>query len=92
MEFTKDSNRIYSADENGDVIAEVTFPNTRDGAVTINHTFVDSSLRGQGVASQLISAAYDTIKAGGKKAYATCAYAIKWFEEHPEKRDILIEP
>ncbi|MDR2610846.1 MAG: N-acetyltransferase [Clostridiales Family XIII bacterium] len=91
MEFKKDSNWIYGTDESGNIIAEVTFPNTEDGAVVINHTFVDPSLRGQGVAAQLIEAAYDTIKAGGKKAYATCPYAIKWFDEHPEKRDILIE-
>jgi predicted GNAT family acetyltransferase len=91
MEFNKDSNWIYGTDENGNIVAEVTFPNIEDGIVTINHTFVDSSLRGQGVASQLVEAAYETIKADGKKAYATCAYAIKWFNEHPEKRDILIE-
>jgi predicted GNAT family acetyltransferase len=90
MEFKKDSNWIYRADENGNIIAEVTFPNTEDGAVNINHTFVDPSLRGQGVASQLIEAAYDAIKRDGKKARATCPYAVKWFDEHPEKRDILI--
>jgi predicted GNAT family acetyltransferase len=89
MELKKDSNWIYATDESGNIIAEVTFPNTEDGTVTINHTFVDQSLRGQGVASQLIEAAYDAIKADGKKATPTCRYAIRWFEEHPEKRDIL---
>jgi predicted GNAT family acetyltransferase len=91
MDFKKDSNWIYSADDNGDIIAEVTFPNIKDGIVNINHTFVDPSLRGQGVASQLVEAAYDEIKAAGKKTYATCPYAVRWFAEHPDKRDILLE-
>ncbi|MDR1068284.1 MAG: N-acetyltransferase [Clostridiales Family XIII bacterium] len=91
MEFTKDSNCIYTVDDNGAVIAKITFPNTEDGTVLIDHTFVDPALRGQGVAAQLAGAAYDVIKAAGKKADVICPYAIKWFDEHPEKRDILIE-
>jgi predicted GNAT family acetyltransferase len=89
MEFTKEANRIYAADETGNIIAEVTFPNAKDGVVSIDHTFVSPTLRGQGVASQLIDAAYETIKAGGRKAYAACSYAVTWFDEHPEKQDIL---
>jgi predicted GNAT family acetyltransferase len=90
MELKKDSNWIYGTDGSGNIIAEVTFPNTEDGAVTINHTFVDPSLRGQGMAARLMEEAYSAIKSDGKKAYATCPYAVRWFEEHPDKRDILI--
>jgi predicted GNAT family acetyltransferase len=90
MELKTDSNWIYSADNDGNIIAEVTFPNVADGIVNINHTFVDQSLRGQGVAAQLLEAAYDEIKKTGKKTYATCPYAVKWFDERPDKRDILI--
>ena len=48
MEFQREPGRIY-AEEEGRVIAEVTFPD-RDGAADIDHTFVDDTLRGQGVA------------------------------------------
>ena len=50
MEFQREPGRIY-AEEEGRVIAEVTFPD-RDGAADIDHTFVDDTLRGQGVAGQ----------------------------------------
>ena len=46
MEFQREPGRIY-AEEEGRVIAEVTFPD-RDGAADIDHTFVDDTLRGQG--------------------------------------------
>ena len=57
MEFQREPGRIY-AEEEGRVIAEVTFPD-RDGAADIDHTFVDDTLRGQGVAGQLLREAAD---------------------------------
>lgn len=83
MNFTTETDRIYATDESGKVIAEVTFPTT-DGISTIDHTFVDSSLRGQGVAGQLVKLAAEKILADGNKIGATCEYAIAWFQRHPE--------
>ena len=45
-------NRIYGTDENGKVLAEITFPRTEPGVYTIEHTIVDDSLRGQGIAGR----------------------------------------
>jgi predicted GNAT family acetyltransferase len=89
MKFERERNRIFKKGDDGRVIAEVTFPDLRDGVVVIDHTFVDDSLRGQGVAGKLIEAAYDAIKADGKKAALSCSYAVKWFADKPEKRDIV---
>jgi predicted GNAT family acetyltransferase len=91
MEFKKEEGRIFRTDEAGKVLAEITFPDAGAGAVVIDHTFVDGALRGQGAAAALMEAAYEEIKASGKKAFATCSYAVKWFGEHPEKQDILLE-
>lgn len=81
MEFKKEENRIYKTDDTGKVIAEVTFPETAEGVYTIDHTFVDNSLRGQGVAGQLVQAAVDEITAKGGRVEATCSYAVKWLSE-----------
>ena len=88
MEFRKESGRIFAMDETGKLLAEVTFPE-REGVAVINHTFVDDSLRGQGIAGQLLRAVADTLRQYGRKAKATCSYAIHWFETHPEERDLL---
>lgn len=88
MKFQHEADRIYARDEAGRLIAEVTFPAT-DGVANITHTFVDDSLRGQGVASQLLEAAVQSIREQNLKAKLTCSYAIKWFESHAEHHDLL---
>ncbi len=80
MEF--EANRILQRDETGKIVAEITFPETSPGVFVIDHTFVDGSLRGQGVASKLVQAAVDEIKKRGGRVEATCSYAKKWLEEH----------
>lgn len=89
MNFITENNRIYANDENGKLIAEVTFPEAAENRVDINHTFVDDSLRGQGVAGQLLELAVKELRASGRKATASCSYAVKWFEKHPEEADLL---
>lgn len=83
MNFTTEANRIYATDSTGKIIAEVTFP-TDEGISTIDHTFVDDSLRGQGVAGELVKLAAEKILADGNKIGATCPYAVVWFSRHPE--------
>lgn len=82
MKFIHEPNRIYSTDENGKVIAEITFPRTEPGVYTIDHTIVDSSLQGQGVAGKLVQSAVDEIRSQGGEVRATCSYAVKWLEKH----------
>ena len=79
--FITEGNRIYMTDESGSMIAEITFPETADGVYTIDHTFVDESLRGQGIASKLVQAAVDEIEKRGGKVEATCSYAVRWLEK-----------
>lgn len=80
--FITEENRIYMIDDEGKIIAEVTFPETANGTFTIDHTFVDESLRGQGMASKLVQAAVDEIESRGGTVKATCSYAMKWLEKN----------
>lgn len=82
MEFIIEQDRIYANDAAGKMIAEVTFPTYGDISI-IDHTFVDPSLRGQGVAGQLVKLAADTILQRGNKLGVTCPYGMGWFEKHP---------
>ncbi len=82
MDFITEKDRIYATDSSGKIIAEVTFP-TEDGVSTIDHTFVDPSLRGQGVAGKLVKLAADHMAEGNRIA-AICSYAVAWFKRHPE--------
>ena len=89
MEFQKEPGRIFALGEDGKLLAEITFPTGEDGVADIDHTFVDESLRGQGVAGKLVQAAVDELKAQGLQAKTSCWYAAQWFERHPEEQGLL---
>lgn len=82
MTFIIENNRIYKKNENGKVIAEITFPETETDVFCIDHTFVDASLRGQGIAGQLVKLAVEKIQSQGGIVTATCSYAQRWLEKH----------
>lgn len=75
MEFIKEKERIYCLDTNGKIIAEITFPEVEIGVFEINHTFVDESLRGKGIAKELVKMALQEIKDKNGEVRATCSYA-----------------
>ena len=81
MEFQETNGRIWVENEEGRLVAEITFPETRPGVADVDHTFVDASLRGQGAAEL----------GRGMKAVLTCSYAKKWFGDHPEQGDLLAQ-
>ena len=89
MNFTYNSNQIALFHSDNNLLAEVTFPDIDENTVNINHTYVDDSLRGQGIAGQLMEAAAKQLRSQGKKAVLTCYYAIAWFEKHPEYSDLV---
>ena len=45
---------------------------------------VPRPFEGRGVAAALVKAAYDYALANGMKPKATCSYAMRWLERHPE--------
>lgn len=82
--FITENERIYMKNDAGETVAEITFPETVPGVFTIDHTFVDESLRGQGIASKLVRAAVEEIRARGGRPEVTCSYAVAWFEKHSD--------
>ena len=89
MEFQETNGRIWAENEEGRLVAEITFPEVRPGVADLDHTFVDPSLRGQGAAAKLVEAAAAQLRRRGMKAVLTCSYAKKWFSDHPEQGDLL---
>lgn len=89
MDFIHEQNKIYMNDENNHMVAVVTFPKVQDNIVNIDHTYVDGSLRGQGIAGKLMEETVRQLRDNNLKAKASCSYASKWFDEHPESSDVL---
>lgn len=88
MAYVMEKNRVIYED-GGKELGQVVFPAVNIGVVKITHTFVDESLRGQGIAGGLMQRAADSLRESGRHAMPQCSYAVKWFEDHPEYADVL---
>lgn len=75
---------------NNKIMGEVTYPYIKDDIVNINHTFVDSSLRGKGIADKMLKEVFKYIKKNNKRAICTCSYAKMWIEKHPEYNKLIV--
>ena len=85
MDFTKGENRFYK-EKNGQLLAEVTYvPDPEQNLAAIDHTFVDPSLRGQGIAEQLVDRVVGEMKKEDKKVKAVCPYVVDLFARKPDK-------
>ena len=59
--------------------------------VIINHTEVDSALRGTGAAKQLVAAAVDWTRSEHRRIMPLCPFAKSVFERTPEFGDVLVQ-
>ncbi len=89
MVFFSEANRILLQNKTGKLLGEITFPNVGENTVEIDQTFVDSSLRGQGMAGKLVELAVEQIKSEGKQASPTCTYVQKAFKENPKYQSLV---
>lgn len=89
MKYNIKADRIWMEDESGKELAYVDFPEYEEGVVSINHTVVDPSLRGQGIAGQLMEELVKELKRTKRKAIPVCSYAVSWFAKNTEHADLL---
>ena len=75
--YITEENRIYLPDENWNILAEIDFEKIDEKTYNISHTFVDDSLRGQGIGSELVEKAINYLTWKWYKVSATCPYAKK---------------
>lgn len=74
--------RIYRKDENGKVIAEISFPETSEGTCTIKEVFFDEDYRTLEETDAMIARAVSMIESRGEKVNFEHPYAKKWQSEH----------
>ena len=75
--YITEENRIYLQDENWNSLAEIDFEKINEKTYNISCTFVDDSLRGQGIGSELVEKAITYLTAKWYQVSATCPYAKK---------------
>jgi predicted GNAT family acetyltransferase len=62
-----------------------------DDVLVFTHTEVPRALEGHGVASRLVRAALDDVRARGLRAAPMCPYVFTWLQRHPAYHDV-VEP
>ncbi len=74
--------------DEGIMVAQILFPVIENNLYCITHTFVDPSLRGMGVAAELVEKVIEVARDNGYNITATCSYARSFFAKNPN--DIYI--
>lgn len=90
MDFKYDEDWIYLKNENGKIIAEADIRKISESEVDVVHVYVDPSIRGHGVASQIMDEVTEYLRNNNLKAEASCSYANMWFNRNQEKcKDVI---
>ena len=84
MNWKYEDRRVYATDEKGELMCEATFVRKENGELDIDHTYVNASLRGQGMAGEMMVVVAEYLRKKGLKASATCSYANIWLKRHEE--------
>lgn len=83
------SRGAFVIERDGRRIAEMTYSRTNPSLVVVDHTFVDPSLRGQGVARQLQDAMVAWARENDTKVVPVCSYVKVQFDRDASIRDVL---
>ena len=93
MQFQHQDNgqrgEFFSVDETGQRIAEISYVWSDEQKIVANHTWVDDSLRGQGVARQLLDALVLFAREKNLKIMATCSYVVVMFKRDRTLADVV---
>lgn len=87
MNIVKEEGRFYIGDKQSPD-AFISYKN-KDGVLFVNSTFVDDSLRGQGIAAKLVKELIDYAVENNFKIKPICSYVVKYFEKHSEYNELL---
>jgi hypothetical protein len=88
LEIKKGNLKFYIGDDEANPLAKITFIYKADNLV-IEHTIVNDSLKGQGVAKTLVEAVVTFAKQEKVKIIPVCDYAKKVLTQDDTYRDVL---
>lgn len=72
-------------------IAELLWRKSGDSVIDIYRTFTDPSLRGKGVARELVERAVELAQERGWSIRPSCSYALKVLSTTPAYKDLLVD-
>ena len=92
MEWKYEEGRIFSIDDKGNSISEITYNYKRAGVVNINHVYVRPDSRKSGIAGESMEVLMNYLRKKNLKVTATCSYANSWLRKNSDKySDVIAE-
>ncbi|BBH23676.1 N-acetyltransferase [Paenibacillus baekrokdamisoli] len=78
----------FVIEENGEMVAEITFVPQGEDTLVIDHTYVSEAMRGQKLAETLVKQVVDYARQTNKKIIPACSYAEAQFRRKKEYHDV----
>ena len=89
MEIKEEKDRFVLLNDEGAEAGEMTWSNAGSEIMISDHTFVDPTYRGQGLAKKLVAAGVEKARNEQKKIIPLCPFAKKEFDQKSEYADVL---
>lgn len=89
MEIKKGKNKFYIGETEEKMIARITWKNGGDKIIVVDHTIVDPSLRGQGIAGKLLDKVVTMAREENLKIVPVCSYVVSKMKRTNEYDDVL---
>lgn len=91
MEIKKGNNKFYIGESEEEMVARITWKNGGENIIVVDHTIVDPSLRGKGVAGKLLQKVVTMAREENLKIVPVCSYVVAKMTRNDEYKDILHE-
>lgn len=90
LQKQQDTKGSFYIDQNGEIVAEMTYSMASEHLMIIDHTEVADSLRGKNIGYQLVKKAVDFAREKQIKIIPLCPFAKAIFtKKHDEFKDVL---
>lgn len=84
-----DGKGMFYFEEDGKIIAELTYTLQDNNILTLDHTEADPAYTGKGLAKGLVQHSAEYARNKNLKIDPLCSYAERFFERHEEYKDVL---
>jgi predicted GNAT family acetyltransferase len=88
-EVKKGNQKFYIGDDEAEALGVIEYQEQGEKVLVANHTYVNPSLRGQGIAKMLLDALVDFARKENKKIIPVCSYVKAEFERNKGYHDVI---
>lgn len=88
VDIQQEENRFF-VETDGERLAEITYKNSGEKQITIDHTYVSEKLRGQKVGNALVEKVVEFARQENLLITPECSFAKKEFDKNKHYEDVL---